>query len=470
MPGITLKLSNDYFPEEIDGTRVTLNAGSAISRIVTLMKQHQLVGAEFLAGIPGTLGGATAMNAGTKNGECMTVVEAVELATPDGLGWVSGLSYRYRHTDLPPGAVVTRIRFALRAGDLAESAQKMEADLAYRKRTQPLSQPNFGSVFTNPSGHFAGSLIEQVELKGHRVGNAQISTLHANWIVNLGGATAADVTGADGRGPAPRAGRHRRHPDPRGEAHREVSSNERAAGATATSLWPKNCGSAQPRLTMEESPQLGVTRPPCSVPNATAAASMWRRRRASSKPPRRTTARWCSSSSGSRSPSWASRSAPTKAGSGRTPRAQFALSDVKVSGQSEATDVELVRLGGVLLGQNLVAMDVRAMERAIATPPLGEVGQRDPPPSVRTCRSTWWSTAPSRCCRCGELYLVNEDAVPFKRIKPGDAIDLPLVTGLDRDGFAEHREETLTSLRQALTLIEAYAAEPGRRRSSRCQK
>lgn len=195
VPGITLKLASDYFPEEIASPRITLNAGSAIARIVTLMKQQQLVGAEFLAGIPGTLGGATAMNAGTKNGECMSVVEAVELATPDGIGWVTGLVYRYRHTDLPQGSVVTRIRFALRSGDVAESASKMEADLAYRKRTQPLSQPNFGSVFTNPSGHFAGSLIEKTGLKGHRIGNAQISTLHANWIVNLGGATAADVTG-----------------------------------------------------------------------------------------------------------------------------------------------------------------------------------------------------------------------------------------------------------------------------------
>ena len=194
VPGITLKLANDYFPEEIAGTRITVNAGSAISRIVTLMKQNKLVGAEFLAGVPGTLGGATAMNAGTKNGECMTVVEAVELATPAGLGWVSGLTFRYRHTDLPVGAVVTRIRFQLREGDPAESAQKMEADLAYRKRTQPLSQPSFGSVFTNPSGYFAGGLIEQVGLKGHRIGNAEISTKHANWIVNLGGATAHDVT------------------------------------------------------------------------------------------------------------------------------------------------------------------------------------------------------------------------------------------------------------------------------------
>jgi UDP-N-acetylmuramate dehydrogenase len=194
VPGFTLKLPSDHFPEEVADTVVTLNAGSAIARIVTLMKQHALVGAEFLAGIPGTLGGATAMNAGTKHGEAMTVIDAVELATPDGLGWVTGLAYRYRHTDLPAGAVVTRVRFRLRKGDVAESQAKMEADLAYRKRTQPLSQPNFGSVFTNPPGHFAGALIEQVQLKGHRIGNAQISTLHANWIVNLGGATAHDVT------------------------------------------------------------------------------------------------------------------------------------------------------------------------------------------------------------------------------------------------------------------------------------
>ncbi|MFT3706641.1 MAG: UDP-N-acetylmuramate dehydrogenase [Archangium sp.] len=195
--GYTLKLPNDLFAEEIAKPFITVNAGSAIARIVTLMKQQKLVGAEFLAGIPGTIGGATAMNAGTKNGECMTVVDAVELATADGIGWVPAkdLTFHYRHTELPEGSIVTRVRFALREGDLVESAKKMEADLGYRKRTQPLSQPNFGSVFTNPPGHFAGALIESVELKGHRIGAAQISTLHANWIVNLGNATAADVTG-----------------------------------------------------------------------------------------------------------------------------------------------------------------------------------------------------------------------------------------------------------------------------------
>ena len=189
--GITLKLNPG--PEEIDGELITLPAGAAIARLVTLMKQQALVGAEFLAGIPGTIGGAATMNAGTKNGECMRIVDGLELATADGLGWVKSLPFVYRHTAIPEGAVVTRVRFKLQKGDLAESQQKMEADLGYRKRTQPLDKPNFGSVFTNPPGDHAGRLIETVGLKGHTIGKAQISTLHANWIVNLGGATARDV-------------------------------------------------------------------------------------------------------------------------------------------------------------------------------------------------------------------------------------------------------------------------------------
>ena len=198
--GVTLRLPGDLFEAEVtdgpDGAkRVTLGAGAAIVKLINAMKQHERVGAEFLAGIPGTIGGAVTMNAGTKNGECMRVVEAVELATGDGLGWVprEALPFRYRHTTLPERALVTRARFLLPAGDLARSREVMAADLGYRKRTQPLSQPNFGSVFTNPPGHHAGALIEQVGLKGHRIGQAQISPLHANWIVNLGGASARDV-------------------------------------------------------------------------------------------------------------------------------------------------------------------------------------------------------------------------------------------------------------------------------------
>jgi UDP-N-acetylmuramate dehydrogenase len=202
VPGITLKLPADLFAEEVHplapgGGRVTLGAGAAIVRLPNVMRARGWVGAEFLAGIPGTIGGAVAMNAGTKNGECERVLEAVELATPDGIGWVprSALTLRYRFTELPPGAIITRARFRLTDGDVAASRAAMEEDLGYRKRTQPLSQPNCGSVFTNPPGDHAGRLIDSVGLKGARLGNAQISPLHANWIVNLGGARAADVVG-----------------------------------------------------------------------------------------------------------------------------------------------------------------------------------------------------------------------------------------------------------------------------------
>jgi UDP-N-acetylmuramate dehydrogenase len=197
--GITLKLPADFLPEEVrlspsEGL-LTLGAGAAIARLIQLAKLNGLVGAEFLAGIPGTIGGAAAMNAGTKMGECMSVVEAVEIATPDGIGWTdrSALLCRYRQTTLPAGGVVTRVRFLLEVGDLVKSAAQMDADLSYRKRTQPLSLPNFGSVFQNPPGDFAGRLIEAAGLKSFTIGRAQISAVHANWIVNLGGCTARDI-------------------------------------------------------------------------------------------------------------------------------------------------------------------------------------------------------------------------------------------------------------------------------------
>ncbi len=181
-----------------EGGSFVLGAGAPIARLPQLMKAHELVGAEFLAGIPGTLGGATSMNAGTKNGEIVQVVEAVELAAADGAGWWlrDELVWRYRACELPAGAVITRVRLRLCRADesgLAESRAAMEADLGYRKRTQPLQLPNSGSVFTNPPGDHAGRLIEACGLKGRRQGGAQISELHANWIVNHGDARASDV-------------------------------------------------------------------------------------------------------------------------------------------------------------------------------------------------------------------------------------------------------------------------------------
>lgn len=198
--GVTVKLPAWPGSVELDETGGTFvfGAGQPIAKIASAMKEHALVGAEFLAGIPGTIGGATAMNAGTKNGESVRVIEAVELASAEGARWWAReeLTWRYRACLLPAGSVVTRVRVRLSRADEAgvrASREAMEADLGYRRRTQPLHLPNSGSVFQNPPGDFAGRLIEACGLKGRRQGGAQIAEGHANWIVNLGGASASDV-------------------------------------------------------------------------------------------------------------------------------------------------------------------------------------------------------------------------------------------------------------------------------------
>jgi UDP-N-acetylmuramate dehydrogenase len=193
--GVVLRLPQDLAAESAAGEILVLGAGAPTSRLWVRAHALGLVGMEFVAGIPGTLGGAVAMNAGTGIGEMKDVVRRVELATAEGAGFVEAarLGFAYRTCRLPAGAVVTRVELALRAGDVAESERLMQADRERRRRTQPLDRPTFGSTFRNPAGEYAGRLIEAVGLKGHRVGNATWSEVHANFVTNLGGATARDV-------------------------------------------------------------------------------------------------------------------------------------------------------------------------------------------------------------------------------------------------------------------------------------
>jgi len=193
--GVVLRVPQLLAQERVGGETLLLGAGAPTSRLWIRAHALGLVGMEFVAGIPGTLGGAVAMNAGTRIGEMKDVVSRVEVATADGVGFLEArdLGFAYRTCRLPPGAVVTRVELALRRGDVAESERIMQEDRERRRRTQPLDRPTFGSAFRNPPGDFAGRLVEAVGLKGHRVGNATWSDVHANFVVNLGGATARDV-------------------------------------------------------------------------------------------------------------------------------------------------------------------------------------------------------------------------------------------------------------------------------------
>lgn len=182
--------------EDGDPPLVVAGAGVANAVLLRRLSARGLGGLACLAGVPGTVGGAIRLNAGTALGEIGAAVASVDLMLPGGKTRTllpEQLGFAYRHAGLPAGAVVTRTRLRLRADPNGEEQALIAAHLARRKATQPLDLPSCGSVFKNPPGDYAGRLIETCGLKGMRLGDAQISPVHANFIVNLGAARASDV-------------------------------------------------------------------------------------------------------------------------------------------------------------------------------------------------------------------------------------------------------------------------------------
>lgn len=179
-----------------DGCSVRAGAGVACAQLARFCARHDLSGVEFLAGIPGTVGGALKMNAGCHDGETWQWVKGVR--TVDRQGHLHDRSIdefqvQYRYVTGPEDEWFISGDFALQAGNKAESLAKIKTLLDRRKATQPINAMNCGSVFRNPDNDYAARLIEACGLKGYCIGDAQVSEKHANFIINRGDAKADDI-------------------------------------------------------------------------------------------------------------------------------------------------------------------------------------------------------------------------------------------------------------------------------------
>ena len=198
--GTVVLMHNVLTELRMDGSEVYAEAGVTCAKLAKFTARQYRHGAEFMAGIPGTVGGSLAMNAGCYGGETWKIVKRVttidhrgEVRERDAMEFIA----TYRHVQMASGKPLKEwfvaAWFALAEGAASEAEQKIKSLLAKRLATQPLNLPNAGSTFRNPSGDFAARLIEACGLKGFQIGGAQVSEKHANFIVNLGKATAADI-------------------------------------------------------------------------------------------------------------------------------------------------------------------------------------------------------------------------------------------------------------------------------------
>ena len=195
--GIVVSLSKLRAIREEAGAMVYAEGGVGMPTLIGYAIRRSLAGLEWAAGIPGTVGGCLVMNAGTRLGEMKDSVKAVRLVTMNGDVRdlpAASIRFDYRRAYLPKGVVVG-VWLQLRQGIRADIATIVKDYLRYRKETQPLAMPSAGCVFKNPPQDSAGRLLEAAGLKGLRVGDAEVSTKHGNFIVNRGHASAADVIG-----------------------------------------------------------------------------------------------------------------------------------------------------------------------------------------------------------------------------------------------------------------------------------
>ncbi|HDR7734552.1 TPA: UDP-N-acetylmuramate dehydrogenase [Bacillus thuringiensis] len=196
--GVVIRLGEGLDHLEVEKHKVRVGSGYPLIKLSTLLSRQGLAGLEFASGIPGSVGGAVYMNAGAHKSDISSVLSKALILFEDGtIDWLMNkeLEFSYRASVLQtkrPG-IVLEAEFQLQAGKREEIVRSMQNNKDYRRETQPWNHPCAGSVFRNPIPHFAGDLVEKAGLRGYRIGGAQISEMHGNFIVNTGGASAQDV-------------------------------------------------------------------------------------------------------------------------------------------------------------------------------------------------------------------------------------------------------------------------------------
>ena len=194
--GLVVRLGGELAAAEVDGELLRAGGGATNAVCLHRARAANLGGFEFACAIPGTAGGGVRMNAGAYGSDWSAILVRALVASADGTGWLTPaeLGLSYRHSELRPGDVVARVEFRLEPRP-ADQVKATVADLiARRKATQPTTKRTFGSVFKNPPGELgAGRMLGLCGLKGHRIGGALISPMHANFIENAGDATSADA-------------------------------------------------------------------------------------------------------------------------------------------------------------------------------------------------------------------------------------------------------------------------------------
>lgn len=195
--GVVIEMTDPMGDIEVDGTKITAQAGAMLSKIANTAASNGLGGMEFAAGIPGSVGGAVVMNAGAYGGEMKDIIEKVYVLDENGAQLEldrDALDLGYRHSCIPEKKyIVTKVVLELVPRNEAEIRSEMKELNEKRAEKQPLQYPSAGSTFKRPEGYFAGKLIMDAGLRGYQVGGAQVSEKHCGFVINKGDATAADI-------------------------------------------------------------------------------------------------------------------------------------------------------------------------------------------------------------------------------------------------------------------------------------